>query len=66
MAGLREVGMVGAALALTGGLVYIIWNLLSTGKKKPDKKDESLLKQEKIQDVKTDITAQAPVLSEVG
>lgn len=61
MAGLREVGLVGAALALTGGLVYIIWNFLSaTEKKKLDKKDETPPKQEKIQEVKAD-TAQAPV-----
>lgn len=66
MAGLREVGLVGAALALTGGLVYIVWNLLSaTGKKKLDKKDEIPPKQEKIHDVKADVTAQAPVQATV-
>ncbi|KAL2077697.1 hypothetical protein ACEWY4_027201 [Coilia grayii] len=71
MAGLREVGIVGAALALTGGLVYVIWNLLSAPektekKKKPDKKDESPpQKEEKIQEVKADVTAQAPVQAPV-
>lgn len=56
----------GAALALTGGLVYIVWNLLSaTGKKKLDKKDEIPPKQEKIQEVKADVTAQAPVQATV-
>ncbi|XP_076148260.1 ADP-ribosylation factor-like protein 9 [Alosa pseudoharengus] len=66
MASLREVGLVGAAVAVTGGLVYIVWNLLyASGKKKPDKKDESPPKLEKIQAVKADETSQAPVQAPV-
>ncbi|XP_063046174.1 ADP-ribosylation factor-like protein 9 [Engraulis encrasicolus] len=67
MGGLREIGLVGATLALTGGLVYIIWNLLSAPEKKKPKNDEPPpQKEEKIQEVKAEVTAEAPVQAPVA
>ncbi|XP_072549679.1 ADP-ribosylation factor-like protein 9 isoform X2 [Salminus brasiliensis] len=35
MAGLREAGLVGAALALAGGLVFVLWSFIQTKKAQP-------------------------------
>ena len=35
MSGLREVGFVGASVALTGALGYVIWTYMSSGERGP-------------------------------
>lgn len=38
MSGLRKAGLAGAALALTGGVVYVLWNLRDIKKRRQAEK----------------------------
>lgn len=72
MPGLREAGLAGAALALTGGLVYVLWNLRDTKKRREAEKltlEQNLnaKKQEKLvaKEIRTETACEAPTLSQV-
>lgn len=72
MPGLREAGVAGAALALTGCVAYVIWKLQDT--KKSRKAEKVTLKQnvnaevpEKLveKETRTETTHEAPTVSQV-
>ncbi|KAL7861114.1 hypothetical protein AOLI_G00174630 [Acnodon oligacanthus] len=69
MPGLREAGLVGAALAVAGGFAFILWSFLQTKKKQQPKKVARLLNAEKHakssgKEVRTESATQAPTVSE--
>ncbi|XP_060757181.1 ADP-ribosylation factor-like protein 9 isoform X1 [Neoarius graeffei] len=73
MPGLREVGLAGAALALTGCVAYVLWNLRDTRKRREAEKEP--LKQklnaetpEKLveKETRTETTHEAPTVSQQG
>ncbi|XP_026772345.3 ADP-ribosylation factor-like protein 9 isoform X1 [Pangasianodon hypophthalmus] len=73
MAGFREAGLAGAALALTGGVAYVIWNLRDTKKRREAEKvmlEQNLNaeKQEKLveKEIRSETAREAPVVSQQG
>lgn len=56
MPGLREAGLVGAAIALTGGVVYVTWNCLYS-RQKPEEPVEI--------ETEKETSKEAPVVPEV-
>lgn len=68
MPGLREAGLAGAALALTGGVVYVLWSLRDTKKRhEAEKVTLKAEKQEKLPEkqTSTETAREAPTVSQV-
>lgn len=72
MPGLREFGLAGAALALTGGVVYVIWNSRDREKRREAekaalKKNVDADKQEKLveQEIRIETSCEVPKVSQV-
>ena len=49
MSGFREAVLVGASIALTGGLGYVIWTYMSSGYKQPRRKEDPGLQTSKLE-----------------
>lgn len=72
MPGLREAALAGAALALTGGVAYVIWKLRDTkqnreAEKVTLKQNLNAEKQEKLveKEIRTETAREAPTVSQV-
>ncbi|XP_067103725.1 ADP-ribosylation factor-like protein 9 [Osmerus mordax] len=62
MPGFREAGLVGVAVALTGGVALIIWTYVSTADKKPKPPKKAKGNLERINEAKEDTVSKAEVI----
>ena len=62
MPGFREAGLVGVAVALTGGVALIIWTYVSSADKKPKPPKKAKGKLERINEAKEDTVPKTEVI----